>query len=289
VRKPADGQLAIGALITFALWIFVALPLYYGPRADPAAYNCSAKEEKDYGFWEKTRCDPVAYFTAWLVGFTGVLAASTIGLLTATWLAARKQSRDTAAFIGETRRIGEAQVRAYVDINKAEAFFIGFPGALHMGRQEIQPIVKVTATNTGQSPARNFVWNPTIEYISAGLGAAQPHTRARQLGANWRDILGVGIAVGQSHSDSAMVGEMPLIRFLQSAGNIDATAILIRLRVQFEFDDVFDRRISADAYFFGTAVRVPQPVATEFGQSLWVGTFTRMHRPNDWPVDNQRG
>jgi hypothetical protein len=33
-----------------------------------------AKENVNQGFWEKTTDDPVAYFTVWLVGFTGVLA-----------------------------------------------------------------------------------------------------------------------------------------------------------------------------------------------------------------------
>jgi hypothetical protein len=32
VRTPTDVQLAIGALIAFALWIFVVLPLLYYPR-----------------------------------------------------------------------------------------------------------------------------------------------------------------------------------------------------------------------------------------------------------------
>ena len=81
VRRPTDGQLAIGALIAAALWIFVVLPLYYGPRNNSAAYTCPTKESEKYSFWEKTRCDPIAYFTIWLVGFTEVLAFSTIGTL----------------------------------------------------------------------------------------------------------------------------------------------------------------------------------------------------------------
>ena len=70
MRKRTDGQLAIGALIAFAVWIFVALPLYYGPRDNFPASKCSAKEIEQYSFWEKARCDPIAYFTIWLVGFT---------------------------------------------------------------------------------------------------------------------------------------------------------------------------------------------------------------------------
>jgi hypothetical protein len=121
VRKPTDGQLAIGALIAFALWIFVALPLYYGPRDsnNPAAYNCSAEQEKNYGFWEKARCDPVAYFTAWLVGFTGILAVSTIGLWGVTLWASLRQSRDMEASITVAKQSADAALRVAENAERA--------------------------------------------------------------------------------------------------------------------------------------------------------------------------
>ena len=114
MRKPTDGQLAIGALIAFALWIFVALPLYYGPRGgdDSAAQHCSAQEEKNYGFWEKTRCDPVAYFSAWLVGFTGILAISTIGLWGVTLWSSIRQSRDMKASVAIAGKAAAAADRS---------------------------------------------------------------------------------------------------------------------------------------------------------------------------------
>jgi hypothetical protein len=93
MRRITADRMAIGALIFFAFWLFVFLPIYEGPRYP--ANKCSAKEEKDYGFWEKTQCDPVAYFTVWLVGFTGVLALSTIGLWWVSWRGISIQARDT--------------------------------------------------------------------------------------------------------------------------------------------------------------------------------------------------
>ena len=56
---------------------FISVPRYLH---DEAANKCSAEESKNHGFWEKASCDPTAYFTLWLVAFTGVLAVSTIGL-----------------------------------------------------------------------------------------------------------------------------------------------------------------------------------------------------------------
>jgi|HubBroStandDraft_6_1064221.scaffolds.fasta_scaffold537903_2 hypothetical protein len=95
MRKSADKPLAIGALIAFAVWIFIVLPLLYGPRDNSAANKCSAKESGNYSFWEKAACDPVAYFTLLLVGVTGVLACSTIGLWIVTWRGTGIQARDT--------------------------------------------------------------------------------------------------------------------------------------------------------------------------------------------------
>lgn len=106
MRKPTDGQLAIGGLIAFAFWLFVALPLYYGysNSNNSPAQQCSKQEDNNYGFWEKTRCDPVAYFTLWLVGFTGVLGGSTIGLWIVTWAGGKRQSRDMQASIAIAER-----------------------------------------------------------------------------------------------------------------------------------------------------------------------------------------
>jgi hypothetical protein len=89
-----EARIALGGLAGIFIWLFVVLPFYYGQH-DSAAYKCSTTESENYGFWEKTRCDPIAYFTLWLVGFTGVLAASTIGLWIVTWrIAVSTKKRD---------------------------------------------------------------------------------------------------------------------------------------------------------------------------------------------------
>ncbi len=192
MRKPSDGQLAIGALIAFALWIFVALPLYYGPR-DPnnsAAYNCSAEQEKNYGFWEKARCDPVAYFTAWLVGFTGVLAASTICLWIVTWRASVRQSRDMEASIAVAAKSAEAaklQADIFFAVEASVFDFAGFklveylyPDGLNgrevNGRDPVKtpPIPEflralIAITNLGKAPLR--LTGMCVEY---GVGKTLP-------------------------------------------------------------------------------------------------------------------
>jgi hypothetical protein len=106
------------------------------------------------------------------------------------------QSRDMQASINETRRIGEAQIRAYVDIRDAAVILIGMPGILNsQQRQDVQPIVRITAKNTGQSPARNFVWNPTVQYFSISNLGHETKSKIGELGGNWRELLGAGISV----------------------------------------------------------------------------------------------
>jgi len=240
--------------------------------------NARSGQQPEKSWLQKVWTDPNATFAGAVALFT--LALVVVGGWQARRLRQTVQATQNAS--AEARRIGEAQVRAYVDIRNADVFFISFAGTLYRGLLEVQPVIKIVAPNTGQSPAKNFVWEPTLEYTS--IGTAANTNRIKRMGGNWRDILGVTIAVGQSHTDSAMIGEMALVRFLQEAGNINATSLLVRLRVQFEFEDVFDSRIAGDAYFFGLISRAPQSVPTEFGQAFWIGKLTRMHRPPDWPA-----
>jgi hypothetical protein len=95
--RPSERHLIIGGLFFFAFWLFVALPFFYTiPRYErDEVSKCAGEESKNHGFWEKTKCDPTAYFTLWLVAFTGVLAASTIGLWIVTARGVRNQTADT--------------------------------------------------------------------------------------------------------------------------------------------------------------------------------------------------
>ncbi len=122
-------RLFIGGLFFFALWLFVALPfLYTVPRYaghDEAADKCAAEENKNHGFWEKTNCDPTAYFTVWLVAFTGVLAVSTIGLWIVTWRASVSQARDMKASIAAAEKSTEIARDAMIAGERAFIFCTG--------------------------------------------------------------------------------------------------------------------------------------------------------------------
>ncbi|HEX4053304.1 MAG TPA: hypothetical protein VHX86_03475 [Tepidisphaeraceae bacterium] len=244
-------------------------------KAEKAANNARARHEPEKGWFQNVWTDPNATFAGAVALFT--LALVIVGAWQARRLRQTVEATEKAS--AETRRIGEAQIRAYVNISSAEIYFVG----LGMLSTQAHPMVKIIATNTGQSPARNFIWNPTVQYFSSGIGTVS-RSLTRELGSNWCDILGVGIAVGQSHPDAAMVPEMELLKFLGES-NGDKGMVLVRLRIQFEFEDVFDKRNIGEAYFAGMLKRMEGKILqTPWGETQWSGKLNRLHRPNDWPT-----
>jgi hypothetical protein len=144
----------------------------------------------------------------------------------------------------ETRRIGQAQVRAYVDI---ESIFVTFrtdwvPSQFH-------PQVEIVAKNSGQSPARGFVWRPTLQYF------AGDSRRERGMQGNWVGQPGETISAGGPFSGRVLIGDMGIDQFYQSSGAAGEAA-LVRVRIEFEYVDVFGTRITDEAYAAGTADRV---------------------------------
>ena len=207
----------------------------------------------------------------WVVAdFTVVLALSTICLWVVTWRAGVRQSRDTVAFIGETRRIGEAQVRAYVDITQVRLILL-MPQIVGAGETTL---IRIFAKNTGQSPARNFLWHPSIQFI----GSLRPGVAAEQkLGANWREMSGVGIAAGQEHDDGAMLGRAPL------RDEQPTISAVIRVRIDFEFDDVFGGHHVGETYFAGIFQRKIMGFdQTDLGSTQWQGALRRTNALRDW-------
>ncbi len=73
MRKPTEGQVALGASIAFAFWLFVALPLYYGPRNNTAA-NQTADAEREQSSHKESLWipqDSTGFFALWTALFTG--------------------------------------------------------------------------------------------------------------------------------------------------------------------------------------------------------------------------
>jgi hypothetical protein len=208
--------------------------------------------------------------------FTGLLFIATILLWRATdaiWNAGEKQ-------VAVTRSIGEAQVRAYVEISAATLVFSNIAEGVAPSF-DVQPFIQIAIRNTGQSPAINFVWNPSIQYF--GFGTTTKTLHGELGGSNWREIRGIGIAAGTERTEGGIVTGMQLLKFLQENG-CGTSSVMVRLRVQFEFENVFNVRIADEAYFSGMFLRKPgEVIRTPVGNTEWSGQLSRMHKTDDWP------
>jgi hypothetical protein len=94
MRRLLNPELALGFLIATLLWIGVlGWQASYAPtdsekrQCEETATKSGHKTEECKTLWERTTSDPVAFFTFWLVVFTGGLGVSTVML----WLAGEKQ------------------------------------------------------------------------------------------------------------------------------------------------------------------------------------------------------
>jgi len=192
------------------------------------------------------------------------------------------------AAVRETRRIGEAQVRAYVDISSANVVFIRLTEGVAPLNDE-QPLVAITAKNTGQSPARNFIWTPTVQLTGLVTTTGSDATPIEgDTGTDWRNHLGIGIPVGGEHSDAGVVTGILLQKFLTDR-MVFSSAFIVRLRIQFEYEDAFDRRIADEAYFVGSCFKKAgqPPVQTKWGDTVWTVNILRISKPNDWPAKTE--
>jgi hypothetical protein len=155
--RVSRRDLFIGGLFFFAFWLFVALPFLYGtPRhsqQDQKPYACSGDEGKNNGFWEKAACDPTAYFTLWLVGFTGVLAVSTVGLWVATFFLYRAGKKQ----LGLLSRSTDISERALTELEAPFTAIKILDTGMTKKTAEIGHdfgILQFSITNDGRTPAR---------------------------------------------------------------------------------------------------------------------------------------
>jgi hypothetical protein len=198
----------------------------------------------------------------WVAFFTLALTLSTVGLWFATIHAAERADAASLRQVLETRRIGQAQVRAYVSlVNVGVAFASWVP-------DDVVAQVQVTPKNDGQSPARGFVWRPTLRFYGEG--------KRRSRGSSlWVSQGGVTVpANSPGRPDSLLMGDMRAFQFARGHENIT-----INLRIEFQYVDVFDNLIREETYFVGhTSV-----VRDQNGRPIWAGAaLTSMPPMESW-------
>jgi hypothetical protein len=211
----------------------------YSPPQQHAADNHqssehAAEKEGKNGFWEKAADDPVAYFTLWLVGFTGILAVSTVGL----WIATIFLYRGGERGIRMQQGIGMAQTRAYVSIKSAEIYF---------GGHDAIPFVEIVVFNSGQSPALGFVFSPTVTYLADVPDIDIVYEVDEDI---WSKQPGVDIPPGAEHETMYFPLDFSLVEQVSKHREMPSR-LGVSVWIDFEFFDVFGHRIADLACFAG--------------------------------------
>jgi len=157
------------AIMGFALggsvaWGIMYVPPHYHAADNQQANEHPAQQENKNGFWEKAGDDPVAYFTLWLVGFTGVLAISTIGLWIVTWRASVSQARDMKASIIAAEKSAEIARDAMIAGERAFVFTTSITGyydvdSAGLYHRRFRPLWK----NSGDTPTRKMTMHSACE------------------------------------------------------------------------------------------------------------------------------
>jgi hypothetical protein len=169
-RAPILAHVAYWAIMLLLLVSLIGRDLSHPPSPpghpenDAQAYRDSNKKnsegERNETIWERTRNDPTAYFTFWLVIFTGVLAVSTIGLWLVTGTAARA-ARDSADVAAEQVKLAKEtaarQLRAYVHLESITMF--------HANDSKFVPIIVIKYKNFGVTPALRLTNEIDFDFI----------------------------------------------------------------------------------------------------------------------------
>ncbi|PWK54775.1 hypothetical protein C8D95_11067 [Silicimonas algicola] len=189
-----------------------------------------ADDEPQWWWWTRRLVASEDTLAQWVMSFFTIVAA---GLLVGTLVATQRMAADTRKMVLETTRIGEAQVRAYLTIEKvsvtprAEQFYVDWDIAL-------------TVRNTGQSPARSVMIE--VSRVGGDTGLAK---------GVWPDI-----AAGKSKRDSVeLLTRADDLRFATGSD----TRVIMLLLVKVRYEDVFcldGKTITESAEFAGNALLV---------------------------------
>ncbi len=179
--------------------------------------------------------------------------------------------------IGESRRIGEAQTRAYLNVASVSAWFV--PSVMpEDDPSEVHPHIDIVVQNAGSSPALEFIYDITVQYVAI---APNNPVRKGHLDEMWKKRIGISIAANGGQYDGGFsVSDMGLYEFLDTAGG-QKHQFMLFVEIYFEFRDVFGIKVCDRAYFNGVHMRVDGGGTedTPYGSSEWRGILHRVPLP----------
>lgn len=138
------------------------------------------------------------------------------------------------------RRIGEAQVRAYLSIKEAYIYFTGPDGL---------PFIEISVVNSGQSPALGFDWIPQISYLQETV---EPIVSNVEDG--WDKEHGTDIGAGVEWKAPLFLLHNFILEKEVAAHGPIPKHLAVGLTIHFSWTDVFGQTCSDYANYMGMAV-----------------------------------
>jgi hypothetical protein len=160
----------------------------------------------------------------WLVAIFSFIAALFL------WLTLRA----TQEMAIETRRIGEAQVRAYISITKI---------SLAVDPTKSRPTVEIGVRNTGQSPARRIEIVAEFSFFADAQNTG-PFLPSRQIGVLWLNDIP---STQEAASGPTQLADVVLEK--QTLGDDLSALISIHLDIVVYAYDAFDQEILAFGHY----------------------------------------
>jgi hypothetical protein len=250
------------------------------PAANPTANNSNKESHQEwyYGFVDRP--------TDWLlVLFNGLLVLATIALFISGERAvgvarisasAAKESAIAAKQSATTAdEVGRAQTRAYVSIKSAKLVFIG---------PEANPFTTIVVSNGGRSPARNFLWEVSLQYYYNGNILIQGIANKE-----WLNKIGIDISANsEEEPESKLTLNMGFIKYVADVKPPLPHAV-VRIKIEFRYTDVFGENVFGEAYYSALVQREQTALPPQTaGIPGWEYRIFPVPRPDDWNLLNQK-
>lgn len=186
----------------------------------------------------------------WLMAVFSIIATGTsiwaVLLLRGTLAATREANANAADgvaaardAVSEATRIGEAQVRSYLQIVEGHLALV--PAALGITDQQVRPVVTIRVKNYGQSPARWFQWSAIARYHPPLHGEFRGSLHFPP--KTWGQDIGVGeTETFELNLGSATLTDADMHLLAHNVFHID-------LVVRYIFEDVFGISIEDERVF----------------------------------------
>lgn len=173
----------------------------------------------------------------------------------------------------ETRRIGEAQVRAYLNVKNAKLSFYGLHGI---------PRLTIEVANTGQSQGANIRWRPRIKaYFGSGMPVQDINHPI-----NWMQRSGIDVSANSAVAlPDVIFPQLPFCDYAERFSRVGyrdvPRSVLLQVHIEFRWKDVFNNELADEVFFAGEVTEIIDS-ADLAPFERWTGDLAIAAQPPDW-------